>query len=452
MKRRKKTVVIVLAAVLAIGFPGAGAAATDEGAGGIGFASGGQPSMTSRGTVTANPSAVTWGSRQNVGANYTWSFGSHLATTSSAAKTYLHNVAMTDRVNGKWADNNGPYVGVMYVRGNASGTSWGTPHRLNSSSQHGEAGVIAASGKYVYAAWYRITKFYNYNPDAPRTLYFRRNTRHGAADSWKARLALTSTSGRVGYPSIAASGALVYVAYTDANTGSIRLASSTDHGATWKKATVGSTTSTVNNGFEGNPSVAASGDNVVVSWLTDADDDGPSVVVRVSTDHGANFDTLTTLDTSTTHVPASDARDSRIGVTWPTDAGVSFRLWTGGTWGDVHTVAPPDNGKEYTLNYGPALAFGEAGQAGIAWSSCWGECDSFNAATRVDAAWAESNDNGVTWYDTQVVGSGGGSTYTVNDATAVLWPTAEKRIVGWNGYSLASLNYRMFLRVGTGTN
>lgn len=401
---------------------------------------------------TAGPSVVTWGTRQNVGPNYTWSYGEHLATTSSATKTYLHDVATTDRVGGEWADNNGPYVGIVYSRGNASGTSWGSPKRLNSSSQHGEGGVMATSGKYLYVAWFRITKWFNYDPDAPRTLYFRRNTSHGAADSWKARLALTSTSGRVGYPSIAASGTYVYVAYTDADTGSIRLAVSPDRGVTWTKSTIGTTTGEVD-GFEGNPSVAASGSNVVVSWLTDADEDGPSVMARVSIDNGTNWDTETALDTSSTNVPASAASGARIGVAWPVETGARFSLWTAGTWGTVEDVGPPTgNGRTYADNYAPALAFGATGQVGVAWSACWNQCFDWDETTRVDLVWAESSDDGATWYDAQVVGSGGGSTWRVNDAPDVLWPSAGTRIIGWNGYGVFTANYRMFLRVGSGTN
>lgn len=451
MRTRIRGLVIALAAVLAAGSPGAPPAAA--GIGGFsadGLAAAGQVSMTSAGTVTADPSVVTWGSRQNVGANYTWSFGSHLGTTSSATKTYLHDVAMTDRVGGKWADNNGPYVGVSYVRGNASGTSWGTPYRVNSSSQHGNGAVIATSGKYVYVAWYRLTKWINYNPDAPRTLYFRRNTKHGASDSWKARLALTSTSSRVGFVSIAAAGTFVYVAYTDANTGSIRLATSPDRGVTWTKSTIGTTTRATGDGFDGVPSVAASGPNVVVSWLGD---DSLSVIARVSTNHGSNWDTPSTLVASSTGSPTSAARDARIGVAWPLDDGARFSQWTTGTWGDVRTVgAPTSNGRTYVEQYQPALAFGDAGQVGIAWSACWDQCDSIDESTRVDLVWAESKDDGVTWYETQVIGSGGGGTYRVNDAPAVLWPTADRRIVAWNGYQYLLPYYRMFIRVGIGTN
>ena len=449
MRTRVRSLAFVLMAMLVVGPPTALAARPGvarggaDGLAGVATSPVGSPPMG-----VGNPSAVTWGARQNVGGNYSWSFGTHLATTSSATKTYLHQVQMTDRVGGKWADNNGPYVGVNYVRGNASGSSWGTPFRLNSSSQHGEAAVIAASGKYVYAAWYRITKFYNYNPDAPRTLYFRRNTKHGGSDFWKARVTMTSTSGRVGYPSIAATGALVYVAYTDADTGDIRLGTSTDNGATWDDAAVGTTTSIINNGFEGQPSVAAAGSNVVVSWLAD---DASSVVAIVSIDGGANWDDPTTIDASTTETPSSAARDSRGGVAWATDAGVSLRTWSADTWSDPVAVAPPPGLKEYSLHYSPALAFGAAGQVGIAWSSCWSECD-FNAETRVDQLWSESNDDGATWFDTQVVQSGAGNTWRLNDAGSVLWPTEGKRILGWNGYSLASLNYRMFLKVGSGTN
>jgi hypothetical protein len=447
---RIRALVIVTATILAAGPLGArtaGAMVQDFSGGGISAA--GRPTITSRAAALGNPSAVTWSSRRNVGANYTWSYGAHLASTSSATKTYLHEVATTDRVGGNWADNNGPYLGVNYVRGNASGSSWGTPFRLNAKAQHGDAAAIAASGKYVYASWYRVMKYINFDPDAPRTLYFRRNTSHGASASWGARQALTSTSGRVGVPALASAGTFVYIAYTDADNGDIRLAISNDRGASWTTSTIGTTTST-GDAFDGAPVVAAAGSNVVVSWT--AADDG-SVVARVSTTNGSSWDSPTTLAASSTYssFSASSARDTRIGVTWLAEDGPQFSLWTAGTWGDVRSVGPP-NGRVYIYHYQPALVFGAAGQVAVAWGACWANCETFDELTKVDLAWAESKDDGVTWYDPQVVGPGGGSTWRANDAPSVLWPTAGKRIVAWNGYRLGYPYYRMFLKIGSGAN
>jgi hypothetical protein len=394
-------------------------------------------------------SGVSWGSKRNVGSNYTWSIGAHLARTSSATKSYLHEVATTDRVNGTWADNNGPYVGVNYVRGNATGSSWGTPFRVNPKSQHGDGGTIAASGKYVYVAWFRFTKFFNYDPEAARTLYFRRNTSHGASDSWKARVTLTSTTGRVGYPTIAAAGTYVYVAYTDSDAGSVQLAISPDRGVTWSTTTVGTTTEEIANGFEAEPSVAAAGSNVIVSWVGDS---SFSVHARTSTNNGTDWDDEMLLSDSASGTNVAAARDTRMGVAWTDDNGARFRLWhEGGAWDDATTAGPPeDAGRTYGRHRAPAIAFGDAGQVGVAWTACWQSCDEFLGTTREDLVWAESNNGGAAWFNAQTVQTAG-STYRINDAASVLWPTAGQRVVAWNGWHVTDGFYRMFLKVGSAT-
>lgn len=408
----------------------------------------GQTSIASAGSSTGAASAVTWGARQNVGASHTWSYGSHLTTSSSPTETFLHDVATTDLVNGIWVDNNGPYLGVNYVRGDSTGTTWTTPFRVNAKSQHGDGGVIAASGEHVYVSWFRRTKYFNYNPEGPRRLLFRRNTNHGESASWDVRLALTPKGSRVGLQRIAASGAFVYVAYTNANTGDIRLAISNDLGVTWATSTIGTTSATRGlSGFEGGPSVAAAGSNVAVSWIADGDG---SVVASVSTTDGSSWDSPTTLGVSATYVTASSARDTRIGAAWMAEDGATFSLWATGTWGSVRTVAPL-SGTTYAFHYQPALVFGDAGQVGIAWGACWENCDVF-FDRRLDVVWAESKDDGVTWYDAQVVGSGAVARWRGNDSPALLWPTADTRILAWNGYRLGTAYTRIFLKIGSGTN
>ena len=451
MDTRARALVVVFATILAVGpLAARDTAAMIEGSGGDGLGGGGRTSITSAGSATGGASVVTWGARQKIAAK-TWSYGGHLATTTSATETFLHDVGTTDRVDGIPVDNNGPYLGVNYVRGDAGGTTWGTPFRVNSASQHGDGAVIATSDAYVYVSWFKRTRYQGYDPAAPRRLLFRRNTGHGDTASWDASLALTATGTRVGLLTMAASGSFVYVVYTDADHGDIRLSISNDHGVTWATSTIGTTTETRGtSGFEGGPSIAAAGSNVVVSWI--ADDEG-SVVARVSTTGGSSWDSPSTLGVSSTYVTASAARDTRIGVLWMAEDGARFSLSAGGTWGDVRTVGPPSgNGRTYKLHYQPALAFGDAGQVGVAWGACWQHCASFDGLTSFDLVWAESKDDGVAWYDTQVLGNGGGSKWRAHDSPAVLWPAAATRIVAWNGYRLAYPYRRMFLKIGSGTN
>ena len=68
-----------------------------------------------QGTAVAPPSGVTWGSNNNAGPAYTWNGGGALARTVQSGTQRLH-LAYATTVLGVWADNNGPYVGVYYVR------------------------------------------------------------------------------------------------------------------------------------------------------------------------------------------------------------------------------------------------------------------------------------------------------------------------------------------------
>ena len=126
-------------------------------------------------------------------------------------------------VSGAWVDDNGPYAGINYVRSSNQGSTFTTPKRLNPSTQHGSRGSLAASGSYVYATWVSTTRWIAYQPTAPRVLYLRRGSDHGSSTGWGTIKRLTSLTGRVDFPTVAAAGANVYVAYTDSGSGSVRV-------------------------------------------------------------------------------------------------------------------------------------------------------------------------------------------------------------------------------------
>ncbi len=184
---------------------------------------------------------IAWGTTRNGGRNYTWNIGQSMARTASSTSAYLHTTMTTDRVGGSWVDDNGPYAGVYYSRTRNAGETWTTPKRLNPSSRHGSRGSIAASGKYVYATWVSTTRWIAYKGSSPRILYLRRNSNHGSSTAWGSTIRLTSTTGRVDWPTVAAAGANVYVAYTNSATGEIKIKISRDRASTWSTKTLGTT-------------------------------------------------------------------------------------------------------------------------------------------------------------------------------------------------------------------
>ena len=128
--------------------------------------------------------AVSWASPQIVGATHTYNAGMSLARTTTSTTSYLHSVVVTDYPGGVAATDTGPYVGVYYSRGNSSGTTWGTPRRLNPADEHATSPAIIASGNNLYAAYVSIASWLDYDPADPRPITLKINDSHGASGSW----------------------------------------------------------------------------------------------------------------------------------------------------------------------------------------------------------------------------------------------------------------------------
>ena len=97
-----------------------------------------------------------------------------------------------------------------------NGSTFTAPKRLNPSRQHGSRGSIAASGKFVYATWVStiaLDRVHGLRLLASCTCAATPTT--GRQTAWNTTKRLTSLSGRVDYPTVAAAGSNVYVAYTD---------------------------------------------------------------------------------------------------------------------------------------------------------------------------------------------------------------------------------------------
>ena len=392
-----------------------------------------------QGTAMAPPSGVTWGSAYAAGPAYTWNGGNALGRTVQSGTQRLHLAYATDRVNGTWAKDIGPYVGVYYVR-SSSGSSWTRPKRVSSSTQHAGRLALTAGGSRVYAAWVTVTRWHKFSPTAPRVLYVRVNTNHGASTSWRSAVRLTSTSGRVDYPAIAATGSDVYIAYTDANTGAVRLARSHDRGVTWSKRSVGSTAISTSQGKTGLPFVAASGSTVVVTWLSDVNG---TVKARISTDRGGTWGTVQTVGGQSIGTPTAAVLGSRIAVAWTTPDDVVVRQRISGTWQPAKVIASLPAGED-PVPYGAQVALSGTTRIGVAWSA------EKSTPYYSELKWAESANGGTVWFAAQTLASTSSSSRRANDLPSVLWPTASTRFVVWNGWTYGTYSYRLYLRKGSG--
>jgi hypothetical protein len=271
---------------------------------------------------------------------------------------------------------------------------------------------------------------------------------HNGSGAWRAVKRLTSATGRVSTVEIASAGPHVYVAYTDANNGKVRVLISHDHGRTWRGVTLGTTTLGSSNGKSGAPSIAANGSTVVVAWAANA---GRDIKARMSTNSGASWQSTVSIASGANGLPSTAAAPGRVAVAWPSGDGASVRVRTGGAWQPAATLHPPDNGRAYDFSYGVAVALNGSTNVGLAWTSCWRGCDVGDVTYSTDLMWTESTTNGATWFGSQLVaGASASLTSRINDAPGIAWPTGGRRAIVWNGWTADTANYRMFVRTAGG--
>jgi hypothetical protein len=380
-----------------------------------------------------------WGSAAAAGGDYAWNWGHALARTSpSSGGPYLHALYTTNRVGGKWIKDSGPYAGVTYIRSSDGGASWGSPRRINPHSQHGDREAVAASGNYVYVTWVRVKKWVHFKGSDPRALYIRVSPDNGA--TWKPIKRLTSASGRVDVSSVAASGASVYVAYTNSSTGDVRLAVSRNHGRTWHTTKVGTTKLKATQGRVGLAVVAASGSNVGVAWRSGLQ----QVKGRVSTNSGKSWKAAVELG-GNSDSPTVAAAGSRVVFAWMQNLDLRVRTWNG-AWSPALKV---DAGGDLAgqLPISVTLALNGSSRIGLAWAGCLTGCDdTYNANSRVGLFWRTSRDGGATWEPRDTLATGDeASSRHINDTPSIDWSVTEAPVVLFNGWSPGTNDYRLYV-------
>jgi hypothetical protein len=396
--------------------------------------------------LLALSSRLSWEPQLSVGPFGGWSYDENLARTVASGTHWLHTVR--SRYTSTQA--------IEYQRSNNAGASWtaATPKRLNASSHHGEFAAVAASGSYVYTTWMRFSP-----SSAARSVYFRRSSAHGAS-GWSSAVARTSTSGRVDGPSIAATGNKVYLAYTDSNTGAIRIQRSTNNGTDWVSLpSPGTTTATAGSGGGlgrwGNPEIAAVGTKVIVVWR--ASNTG-SLKARISTNSGSSWQAAVTLDSNATDLAVA-AAGSRLAAGW-TDAGaMRSKVWNNGTWQTTRTVGTVSSSGTYKVAYSPAIALVGTGGLDVAWSACkTSGCGGSSSGSGINLLWRESTNNGSTWKAAAAIiaNSTESGNRRINDGADIERVSTTVRHVMFTGWTLNSAGTevtasQMHLRTGRGS-
>ena len=407
--------------------------------------------------IAAQPAwaAVSWKPTATATGTMRESRGMVLARSSTADRARLHLAAVSQRVNGEIVTDTGPYQAIEYRR-STDGVDWSSPRRLNAAGEHGDFAAVAAAGSRVYVVWRADTHIQDwFVPTDPRLIRLAVNDDHGDPGDWRSRKALT-TSGRVDRPAIAATGRRVYVTYTDATSGEIRVQRSTDRGRTWETLpAIGATVSEPfigDYGFVGLPVIAADGRNVVVAFHSDN-----GINLRRSTDGGDSWTSFVPTDADT-YGYAVAARGDRIALAYLDEDGGQTRVRAPGGWQDWRTFTTFSATATYkapdSTHWGvnpPAVALtGSAGLA-VSWGACTevgcGHGEVFGSSIR----FRESTTNGTSWKAAKTLGTFEAGPGRRENAFPSLVVAGSTRWVSWTTQGGKDPNRRILVRRGIGS-
>jgi len=218
-----------------------------------------------------------------------------------------------------------------------NGASFGPAIRISTNTDRSSDPSVAAYGTYVYVAWSDFTPVSGSGSNAE--IWMRISSNNGA--SFGSAIRISTNTGFSGYPSVAASGFYVYVAWYDftpvSGSGSnaeIWMRISSNNGASFGSA-IRISTNAYDSLF---PSVAAYGSYVYVAWddYTPVSGSGglPEIWMRVSSNNGATFGSPIRISTNTyfSAYPSVAAYGSYVYVAWQDNTPVSgsgsqYEVW-----------------------------------------------------------------------------------------------------------------------------
>jgi len=294
-----------------------------------------------------------------------------------------------------WSDNSQGNFDIYFKKSVDSGATWQTAQRLTYSTGSFRVPTIAISGANIYVVWCDDTP-------GNKDIYFKKSADGGA--TWHTAKKLTSNTGESRYPVIAVSGSNIYVVWHDDTPGNaeIYFRKSVDGGATWQTAK----RLTNNAGSSVFPSIAASGSDIHVVWQDNTPGNAEIYYIK-SADGGSTWKTLQRLteNAGDSLCPAIAFNGAKIFVVWENDISLNH---------EIFFRKSADNGATWQVSkrLTHASGFGGSGNSSIAVSGAniyiaWEDTTKGNN----EIYFMNSADNGTTWLSSQRLTNNAGYSY-----------------------------------------
>jgi hypothetical protein len=306
-----------------------------------------------------------------------------------------HAIATSgDTLHVVWYENRDGNCEIYYKRSIDGGLTWGEDIRLTNAPDNSWDPSISVSGSVVHVVW-------EDHRDSDWEIYYKRSTDGG--NNWGSDTRLTYSTGNTWYPALAISGELVHLVYYDYCNGwwEIYYKRSTDGGLTWES----DTRMTNDPAMSLYASVAVSGPVVHVVW-TDIRDGNGEIYYKHSSDDGAHWgqDVRLTIDDSLSTRPCVMASGVVVHIVWYDKRDGNREIYYkgsqdgGSTWG-ADTRLTNSSGD----SFGPSLAV-----SGSAVHVAWYD----KRDGDLEIYYKRSEDEGLNWgTDTRLTNATGDSEY-----------------------------------------
>ena len=415
----------------------------------------------------ASFAAVSWGAQRAIPGNYAWNYSNSLEYTGTpgAASFKLHEAYVSDASLPE---------AVKYTS-SSNGIDWSTPKKV-SGAQHAEGSSLGTAGTTVIVGWFTGYSSYD-DSDVPRRLQVNISTNSGG--TWSGVQNLTSGTGQVDYPIVAAATTSagptnVYAAWVDSKTCDVKFKQSSNGGATWSgNVIIGATTAHLQGtayGCSGYTNIAAVRDLIAVSYVSN--DTGTLKVARINlmgdasrATNAANWTTSTLTDKislAQNGFPINSASPQNTGVVtvaYNTATAQRYVRVTASAVSSPTTIYTNGTiaGEVYTGGYSTVVEPAPSGGYVAMWAGCRdvgiaNPCNYGSAKAKFDLLSATSA-NGTSWSTpTQVQLSATGQQLNDEPSLVVVPGTGGVRVYAqYNVYRSTYSYYDVWMRIGNGS-